>query len=269
MAERRYAPGDVIYQEGDKSDFAYFIRRGRVEILKNEGGRHNQITVLGEGEVFGEMGVILDQRRSVTARALDRVDVRAISRASFLHAVNQQPDMARPVLKTLLSRLHAEEEEQGATVTSLAGAEDGEESEAGEADGGDPPAAPRGGRIRLLPGSEYLEQLMRSGGVDVTELPFRVGRNSVKGEPPPTEDNDLTFEDFKPFNLSRRHFAIEQSRRGLIVRDCGSHLGTVVNGVRIGGKAGVNVAILQGGDNEIVAGTDKSPYRFMVQIVAE
>jgi len=96
-----------------------------------------------------------------------------------------------------------------------------------------------------------------------------VGRNSVKGEPPPTEDNDLTFEDFKPFNLSRRHFVIEESRRGLVVRDCGSHLGTVVNGMRIGSKAAGNIAILKAGDNEIIAGTEQSPYRFTLELTRE
>ena len=111
MAERQFAPGDVIYREGDKSDFAYIIKSGRVEILKTEGGEARQVTVLGEGDIFGEMGVVLDQRRSVTAKALDRVMVRAISRMGFLDAINQQADLARPVLKTLLSRLHAEEEE--------------------------------------------------------------------------------------------------------------------------------------------------------------
>ncbi|HKO07836.1 MAG TPA: FHA domain-containing protein, partial [Alphaproteobacteria bacterium] len=186
-----------------------------------------------------------------------------ISRMGFLNAVNRQSDLARPVLKTLLSRLHAEEEASLKAPPLHAADEAGED---------DPAAAARVGpgvKLRLLPGSEYLERLMRTEGVEVTSLPFRVGRNSVKGEPPPTEDNDLTFEDFKPFNLSRRHFAIEESRRGLVVRDCGSRLGTVVNGVRIGPKAGGNIAILKAGDNEIIAGTEQSPYRFTLELTRE
>ena len=265
MTERQFAPGDTIYREGDKSDFAYIIRQGRVEILKTEAGEPRQITVLGEGEIFGEMGVILDQRRSVGARALDRVVLHAISRMGFLHAVNQQSDLARPVLKTLLSRLHAAEEE-ATKAPPLHAAEPGAEGEGGgEAIAGGPSV-----RLRLLPQGEYLERLMRSEGMEVSALPFRVGRNAVKGEPPATEDNDLSFEDFKPFNLSRRHFVIEESRRGLVVRDCGSRLGTVVNGIRIGGKGGgVNLAALKSGDNEIIAGTENSPYRFTLHIAAD
>ncbi len=47
MTERQFAPGEVIYREGDKSDFAYFIKSGRVEILKNEVDGPRQVTVLG------------------------------------------------------------------------------------------------------------------------------------------------------------------------------------------------------------------------------
>jgi len=262
VTERRFAPGDLIYRVGDQSDFAYVIKTGRVEILKSEDGKERQVTVLGEGDIFGEMGVILDQRRSVTARALEEVVLRAISRIGFLRAVNQQAELARPVLKTLLSRLHAEEEAPERAAPR-------EEEAAVEGDGASAePAIGQGAKLRLLPQGEYLERLMRTEGVEVTSLPFRVGRNAVKGEPPPTEDNDLSFEDFKPFNLSRRHFVIEESRRGLVVRDCGSRLGTVVNGMRIGGKdvVGDNIAPLKSGDNEIVAGTESSPYRFTLQI---
>jgi len=265
MTERRFAPGDVIYREGDKSDFAYVIKSGSVEILKQEGGKERQITVLGEGDIFGEMGVILDQRRSVTAKALEDVLLRAISRIGFLRAVNQQAELARTVLKTLLSSLHAEDE-----APARAGRREEETPGAGEgADGA--AAIAQGAKLRLLPQGEYLERLMRTDGVEVTSLPFRVGRNAVKGEPPPTEDNDLSFEDFKPFNLSRRHFVIEESRRGLVVRDCGSRLGTVVNGMRIGGKdvVGDNIAPLKSGDNEIIAGTELSPYRFTLQIKSD
>jgi CRP-like cAMP-binding protein len=258
MTERQFAPGEVIYREGDKSDFAYFIKAGRVEILKAESDGPRQVTVLGPGDVFGEMGVVLDQRRSVTARALEAVVVRAVSRSGFLDAINQQSEAARPMLKTLLSRLH-QEERPSAQLHALPGQDV-------EAAAAQPAGLASFSRLRLLPGSERLTRIMRRDGLEIARLPFRVGRETVKGETAPTEENDLALADEKPFNLSRRHFSIEQSRRGLIVRDCGSHLGTVVNGVRIGGAGGISIAILQSGDNEIVAGAEGSPYRFTLQV---
>lgn len=288
MTERQFAPGEVIYREGDKSDFAYFIKAGRVEILKIETGELRQVTILGPGDIFGEMGVVLDQRRSVTARALDGVELRAISRSSFLHAANQQPDMARSVLKALLARLHQEDQLSARIMelpTEAKGVRRGEAKGQGEArernrgqdrgrgDGNVTAREAEGVqhvvKIRLLPASQALEKLIDPHGIDINALPYRIGRKSTKSQIAPGEENELSIQDAKPFNLSRRHFVIEQTRRGLIVRDRGSHLGTVVNGVRIGDQAGINIAILKSGDNVIIAGTDSSPYRFTVQVTGE
>jgi pSer/pThr/pTyr-binding forkhead associated (FHA) protein len=287
MTERQFAPGEVIYREGDRSDFAYFIKSGRVEILKAEADGPRQVTVLGAGDVFGEMGVVLDQRRSVTARAMEAVTVRAVSRSSFLQAVNQQPDMARSMLKTLLSRLHEEEDRPSARIMALPkqtrnrpGKEPAADkrAEAPRDDPADPRPKPAGdsamespvaAKLRLRAGNEHLARQVPSGGVAVTHLPFRVGRKPAKGENVPTEGNDLEIEDSRPFNLSRRHFSIEQTGRGLLVRDCGSHLGTKVNGVRIGHEGRVNIAILRSGENEIIAGSEGSPYRFLLQVLLD
>lgn len=319
MPERSFSPGEFVYQEGDKSDFAYFVKTGRVEILKSEGGSLRQVTILGPGDVFGEMGVVLDQRRSVTVRALERVSVRAISRSSFIEAVNQQPDMTRSVLKALFTRLH-QEDRPTAEIMELptaarrraqAEAQDGARSEAkpgpkpvvrsgispkpapnpvlaAEGDGPDralerlrldlrgvprvrsPESDTVGvrqyGTIRLLGDSEEIGKQLDRVGIEIERLPFQVGRQIGKHEDPPEQENDLSIEDERPYNLSRRHFSIEQSKRGLIVRDCGSHVGTLVNGVRIGAETGVSVAILKIGDNAVIAGSDTSPFRFTVQV---
>lgn len=283
MTERQFAPGEIIYREGDKSDFAYFVKAGRVEILKTELGEQRQVTILGPGDIFGEMGVILDQRRSVTARALDEVEVRAISRSGFLHAANQQPDTARSVLKALLAQLHQEDRPSARIMALPVRAKDEghdlakgpEESRArnrgqarrrNSAGSGGSKGVQQLIKIRLLPASETVERLIDPHGITIDELPYRIGRKPGKNEAASGEENELSIRDSKPFNLSRRHFAIEQTRRGLIVRDCGSEAGTMVNGVRIGGQAGINIAILKSGDNMIVAGADNSPYRFTVQV---
>jgi hypothetical protein len=326
MPERSFSPGEFVYQEGDKSDFAYFVKTGRVEILKSEGAGLRQVTILGPGEVFGEMGVVLDQRRSVTVRALEHVTVRAISRSSFIEAVNQQPEMARSVLKALFSRLHQEERPQAEIVMLPTAARrepagNSAGSSAGSSESLDPSvlksglkaitrtgprkaaanpvlaAEPDGperalerlrrdlrgtgparefemglkqyGSIRILADSEQLGKQLDQVGIEVDRLPFQVGRQIGKSEDPPEQDNDLSIADERPYNLSRKHFAIEQSKRGLVVRDCGSHLGTMVNGARIGGNTNVSMAILKSGDNVVVAGSETSPFRFTIQVAPE
>ncbi len=102
--------------------------------------------------------------------------------------------------------------------------------------------------------------------LSLTCLPFRVGRLPVPGEAQPMEVNDLKLSDAKPFNVSRDHFAIERGPDGVQVRDRGSYLGTIVNGVQIGGHHHVATVPLAVGENEVVAGSPRSPFRFRVVV---
>ena len=100
----------------------------------------------------------------------------------------------------------------------------------------------------------------------LARLPFRVGRLRVPGEAQPIEVNDLQLSDTKPFHVSRNHFAIERGPEGVQVRDRGSYVGTIVNGVQIGGHHQVATGPLVVGENEVVAGSPRSPFRFRVVV---
>ena len=83
------------------------------------------------------------------------------------------------------------------------------------------------------------------------------------------EVNDLQLLDTEPFNVSRDHFAIERVPDGVQVRDRGSFVGTIVNRVQIGGHhrvATVATVPLAVGENEVVAGGPRSPFRFRVVV---
>jgi pSer/pThr/pTyr-binding forkhead associated (FHA) protein len=69
-----------------------------------------------------------------------------------------------------------------------------------------------------------------------------------------------------PFNVSRDHFAIERVPEGVQVRDRGSYVGTIVNRVQIGGHHHVASVPLAVGENEVVAGSPRSPFRFRVVV---
>jgi pSer/pThr/pTyr-binding forkhead associated (FHA) protein len=105
-------------------------------------------------------------------------------------------------------------------------------------------------------------------GVKINETPFGVGRKPKRGEQTPRTDIVLQFPDERPYNLSRNHFLIELGRPGLMIRDAGSQLGTVVNGERIGLDEPRNVIPLHIGANEIEAGGYNTPFSFLLEIHA-
>ena len=59
-----WTAGETIYKTGDKSDFAYLLTKGEVEIISNKGTR---VGFINEDEVFGELSILLNSKRTVTA----------------------------------------------------------------------------------------------------------------------------------------------------------------------------------------------------------
>ena len=59
--------GEIIYKVGDEPDFAYLLTKGEIEIISDKGTR---VGFINEDEVFGELSILLNTKRTVTAIAL-------------------------------------------------------------------------------------------------------------------------------------------------------------------------------------------------------
>lgn len=80
-----FEPGDIIVQQGDEADFAYFIQQGEVEVIRREEGAETLIARLGPGQHFGELALIEDAPQQAMVRASTRVRVAMLGRRKFLH----------------------------------------------------------------------------------------------------------------------------------------------------------------------------------------
>ncbi|RME46412.1 MAG: cyclic nucleotide-binding domain-containing protein [Deltaproteobacteria bacterium] len=81
LKEERYAPGEIIVEEGDLAQEMYLIETGSVEILKSVSGEveRQKISELKEGDCFGEMSLIDIKPRSATVRAVEPTVVLTLS----------------------------------------------------------------------------------------------------------------------------------------------------------------------------------------------
>ena len=79
---------------------------------------------------------------------------------------------------------------------------------------------------------------------------------------------DLYLQDRSPYQLSRRHCMVRwlPMLDGFYLQDIGSTLGTLVNGVRVGGKSRRDFTKLREGPNELILGTVDSPFRFTLHV---
>jgi NADH:ubiquinone reductase (H+-translocating) len=85
VTKAHYRAGDSIFLQGDPGTNFYVIDRGEVEILRRDDtGQPNLIVdVLGPGEFFGEVTLLDNQPRGVTAKARTSVDVLVMGKDVF------------------------------------------------------------------------------------------------------------------------------------------------------------------------------------------
>jgi len=102
---KTFADGAVIFREGETSESAFEIVSGNVEIAKSGDGGDMRLALLRPGEIFGEMGILDQGKRSATAKAVGPVTLDVVSRKDFLAGVRDKPDLAFSVMGKLVERL--------------------------------------------------------------------------------------------------------------------------------------------------------------------
>jgi hypothetical protein len=75
LPRRVFQAGDVIIREGDVGDDAYMVVSGRCRAYRTVGGGQETLAIMGGGDVFGEMALLLDEPRAATVEAMDPVTV--------------------------------------------------------------------------------------------------------------------------------------------------------------------------------------------------
>ncbi len=103
---RRFATGQVIFREGDESDTCYVVRRGHCRAVReNTDGRTIALAHFGPGDIFGELAMFDDERRSATVEALDAVEAIAIAGSDMRRLLREHADIAVKLVIGVARRL--------------------------------------------------------------------------------------------------------------------------------------------------------------------
>jgi alkyl hydroperoxide reductase subunit AhpC len=98
--------GDTIIAEGDPADRFYVITHGEVVITRRTSeGEEIQLANLAPGQFFGEVGILAETRRMATVRAIDDVELLALSWQEFQEVVEQSDPTARDFSEIVRERL--------------------------------------------------------------------------------------------------------------------------------------------------------------------
>lgn len=103
---RRIPRGQAVVHAGDRTDFVYFILTGSLKVtVSDEDGREVILSILGQGELFGEMGMFGEQPRSATVLAVVPVDLVQISKQDFRRLMEESFEIAWRIMTNLAERL--------------------------------------------------------------------------------------------------------------------------------------------------------------------
>jgi CRP/FNR family transcriptional regulator, cyclic AMP receptor protein len=105
--EERFAPEAMIFSEGQQGDKLYIVVEGQARISRSLTGMGEEaLSILGRGEVFGEMALIDNEPRSADARAHTAgCTVFTIDRQRLEEVLDMDPDAARQFLGLLCQLL--------------------------------------------------------------------------------------------------------------------------------------------------------------------
>jgi CRP/FNR family transcriptional regulator, cyclic AMP receptor protein len=110
--------GQLLFQKGDPGDAMYIIRDGWVAItIWNEDHQETILSVLKEGNFFGELALLDGSVRSAAAKALGKSELLEMKRNDFMEFLRSRPEVAITMMSVIAARLRATNEMMEKTST--------------------------------------------------------------------------------------------------------------------------------------------------------
>lgn len=119
--------GDVLFRKGEPGSAMYVIEDGEIEIYLPVDPPVNevQLSILKEGEFFGELSLFADTPRTATARAITNTRLVEMQRGDFITFIMERPSVGISMLGEMAKRLQLTNE----LISSLASKNPNEEIE--------------------------------------------------------------------------------------------------------------------------------------------
>lgn len=115
--ERNYPKNSVILFEDDPGDALYVVITGQVKVvLIGEDGREVILSVLQEGQFFGEMALIDDEPRSAHVIAMTEANLLVLRREDFQRRLQEAPTIALGLLGEMSRRMRKADDKIGGLV---------------------------------------------------------------------------------------------------------------------------------------------------------
>jgi CRP/FNR family cyclic AMP-dependent transcriptional regulator len=106
MAEVKLSRGEHLFLEGDDGDALYVVIDGKMKLTRAAAdGRENLLSVIGPGEMFGELSLFDPRPRTSSASAVTDALLAALKHEALMPLLQERPDVSFQMLRGLAQRL--------------------------------------------------------------------------------------------------------------------------------------------------------------------
>jgi len=112
VQKRVYKRNNIILMEEDVGDTLFILNEGSVKITRlSDDGREVILSILGDGDFFGEMSIFDGESRSANVIALEDSKVFILKRGDFLDLLEKHPKIAIALLQEMAVRLRRSDQQ--------------------------------------------------------------------------------------------------------------------------------------------------------------
>ncbi len=105
LQREHYHKGAIVFAEDEPGDCMYIIESGQVKVVSEKSGREKIYNYLGPGNFFGEMALLLSEKRSATVRVVIDADLLILRQHDLEELLQQHPAIALMMTRELGRRL--------------------------------------------------------------------------------------------------------------------------------------------------------------------
>jgi CRP/FNR family transcriptional regulator, cyclic AMP receptor protein len=123
VVKRRYRRGEIIVEQGRKSNTLFILLNGRARVLTADSrGREVILAVLEPGDYVGEMSLIDNDPHSATVRAEVQTDILVLARSDFARCLPENTSLSYGIMRGLVRRLrHADRQIESLALLDVYG----------------------------------------------------------------------------------------------------------------------------------------------------
>ena len=106
MTDVELSRGERLFAEGDEGDRLYVVLDGKIKLTRAApDGRENLLSVVGPGEMFGELSLFDPRPRTSSASAVTDATLAALAHDTLRGWLLERPDVSMHMLQALARRL--------------------------------------------------------------------------------------------------------------------------------------------------------------------